>query len=202
MDEWKSFTFDFRSSTFTLLVLDKKFIKAIKKHDRKAQNTLYQRCFGILMNVALRYKTNEDDAAYLVNEGFLNVLTNIEKIDTEINIIPWLRRIMINVAIDEFRKNKKYRGTLSMTNHDFEEVHGLAQEADIEFESAEYFQALLNQLPRATNNVFNLYAIDGYSHKEISSMLEISVETSKWHVKQARKKLKKLYNENERKEVG
>ncbi|MFT4722300.1 MAG: RNA polymerase sigma factor (sigma-70 family) [Flavobacteriales bacterium] len=184
------------------MILDKKFIKALKKQDRKAQNTLYQKCFGILMNVALRYKNNEDDAAFLANEGFIKVLSTIEKIDTSTSIVSWLRRIMVNTAIDDFRKNKKYAGTLSMTNHDFEEVYGLSEEADLEFESTEFFQSLLNQIPRATSNVFNIYAIDGYSHKEVAEMLEISVETSKWHVKQARKKLRELYNQSENRKVG
>jgi len=184
------------------LILEKKFIRALKKRDRKAQNTLYQKCFGILMNVALRYKNNEDDAAFLANEGFIKVLSNIEKIDTSKSIVSWIKRIMVNTAIDDFRKNKKYAGTLFMTNYDFEEVHGLSEEANLEFESAEFLQSLLNNLPRATNNVFNLYVIDGYSHKEISEMLEISAETSKWHVKQARKRLKELYNQSEKKNVG
>ena len=69
------------------------------------------------MNVALRYKNNEDDAAFLANEGFIKVLSTIEKIDTSTSIVSWLRRIMVNTAIDDFRKNKKYAGTLSMTNH-------------------------------------------------------------------------------------
>lgn len=154
------------------------------------------------MNVCLRYKNNEDDAAFLANEGFIKILSNIGKIDASKSIISWMKRIMVNTAIDDFRKNKKYAGTLSMTNHEFEEVHSLSEEANLEFESAEFFQSLLNQLPRATNNVFNLYAIDGYSHKEISVLLEISAETSKWHVKQARKRLKKLYNQSENKQVG
>ncbi len=154
------------------------------------------------MNVALRYKNNEDDAAYLVNEGFIKILSSIGKIDHSKSIVSWMKRIMVNTAIDDFRKNKKYVGTLSMTNHDFEEVYGLSQEADLEFESTEFFQSLLNHLPRATNNVFNLYAIDGYTHKEIAEMLEISTETSKWHVKQARKRLKELYNQSENKQVG
>jgi len=154
------------------------------------------------MNVAHRYKNNPDDAAYLANEGFIKVLSSIEKIDSSKSIVPWIKRIMVNTAIDDFRKNKKYAGTLSLTNHDFEEVYGLSEEADLEFESAEFFQSLLNQLPRATNNVFNLYVIDGYSHKEVAEMLLISIETSKWHVKQARKKLRELYNQSENKHVG
>lgn len=154
------------------------------------------------MNVSLRYKSNEDDAAYLVNEAFLKILKNIENIDTSKSIVSWLRRIMVNTAIDDFRKNKKYRGTLSMTNSDFEELKIESSHDNLEFESAEYLQSLLNKLPRATNNVFNLYAIDGYTHKEVAEMLQISVETSKWHVKQARKRLRTLYNQIEKKDVG
>jgi len=60
------------------------------------------------MSVALRYKNSEDDAAYLANEGFIKVLSNIDKINSSKSIVPWMKRIMVNTAIDDFRKNKKY----------------------------------------------------------------------------------------------
>ncbi len=154
------------------------------------------------MNISLRYKKNEDDAAFLVNEAFLKILSGIDKIDVNKSLLPWMKRIMVNTAIDDFRKNKKHAQTFAHTSEEFEEIGTTAVEEHLEFESAEFFQSLLNQLPNATNHVFNLFAIDGYTHKEVADMLSISIETSKWHVKQARKRLKELYLKTENKQVG
>jgi RNA polymerase sigma factor (sigma-70 family) len=82
-------------------------IKRIVKQDRKAQLELYRICFSTLMSVAFRYKKNEEDAAALANEAFLKILTNIAKYNSISPFEAWIRRIAINTAIDDYRKNKK-----------------------------------------------------------------------------------------------
>ncbi|NQY66176.1 MAG: RNA polymerase sigma factor, partial [Flavobacteriales bacterium] len=170
--------------------LDKEFLKKIKKRDKKAQLLLYDQCFGIMMSSALRYKRNVDDAAALVNESFLKVLVNIKKYDTNKPIEAWIRRIVINTALDDFRKNKKRYEAI------FEDQNEPNSNTCVSFnniESAiemEYVQEAMNTLSPATRIVFNLYVFDGYSHQEISEKRSITIETSKWHVKEARKKLR------------
>ena len=101
---------------------------------------------------------------------------------------------MINTIIDEFRKNKKERETIEYNN--FERVEDYDSyidfnAADLQFDAAE-LEFMVKQLPEMSQKVFNLFAIDGYSHKEISKMLGMSTGTSKWHVAYARKELKQM----------
>ena len=140
------------------------------------------------MSVAYRYKNNEEDAKSLSITSFLKVLTNIESYKPNIPFNAWIRRIAINTAIDDFRKNSKhnlieYSDEIS-TNENY-----TINDYDLEIRAEELNNMIL-KLPKATKLVFNLFAIDGYSHKEIAEQLNISTNTSKWHVKEARKKLK------------
>ncbi len=174
-----------------------KLIKDVIKKKRKAQMEFYRKYFSLLMSVAFKYHKNEEDSAASVNTAFLKIFDNLDKYKPEIPIEVWMRRITINHIIDEFRKNKKYKETFTnSTDDEFienENVDNNTFEDDIETEVVE---EVLKQLPNATKNVFCLYAIDGYSHKEIQDLLGISYETSKWHVKEARKKLKTLLNKH------
>jgi len=176
-----------------------KLIKDIIKKKRKAQMEFYRKYFGLLMSVAFKYHRNEEDAAAIVNTAFLKIFDNIEKYNPEIPIEVWMRRITINHIIDEFRKNKKHKETfIDVVGEETYESNSNTEnnifEEDIETEIVE---EILNQLPNATKNVFCLYAIDGYSHKEITELLGIGYETSKWHVKEARKRLKALLNKHQ-----
>jgi len=166
-------------------------IKRIVKQDRKAQMELYRNCFSTLMSVAFRYKKNEEDAAALSNDAFLKILTNIEKYNPKTPFEAWVRRIAINTAIDDYRKNRK-REEMFETADNFDGLEeAIYNDIDSEIETEELNDMLLT-LPKATRVVFNLFAIDGYSHKEITEELNIKLETSKWHMKEARKRLKAL----------
>jgi RNA polymerase sigma-70 factor (ECF subfamily) len=170
------------------LELDNSFIKKLINQDRRAQLELYKKCFGILMSVAYRYKKNVEDAKSLSINSFLKVLTNIESYKPNVPFTAWIRRIAINTAIDNFRKNSKhnlieYSDEIS-TNENY-----TINDYDLEIRAEELNNMIL-KLPKATKLVFNLFAIDGYSHKEIAEQLNISTNTSKWHVKEARNKLK------------
>ena len=92
---------------FYFLVIDKSFIKKLANNDQRAQLLLYKKCFSILMSVAYRYKNNEEDAKSLAISSFLKILKNIEKYKDEIPFEAWIRRISINNAIDDFRKNQR-----------------------------------------------------------------------------------------------
>jgi len=167
-----------------------KLIKDVIKGKRKAQLELYRLCFSLLMSVTSRYKNNKEDAAFLANDAFLKVVSNLKKYDKKNPFEAWVRRITINVVTDDYRKNKKrieMFDSVDEYSHDIEDVS--FNEIDKEMEEEEVYQCLL-KLPPATRTVFSLFAIDGFSHKEICSELEISLETSKWHMKEARRRLK------------
>lgn len=168
--------------------IDKELQNLIRKQDKKAQLLLYKDCFQILMNVAYRYKKNKEEAASLVNEAFLKILENFDKYALEKPFIPWIKRICINTAIDDFRKNSSYFQVMdlqdtSVYENQIQETSSFENSLDLE-----KMHALLQQLlPNASRIVFLLYAVDAYSHEEIAKELNISTETSKWHVKTARK---------------
>jgi RNA polymerase sigma factor (sigma-70 family) len=174
--------------------IDALLLQQCRKGDRKGQYQLFRRCFPVLMSVCLRYKKDEGDAKAALNEGFLKILQNLDKYSSSTPFEAWIRRIMINTLIDDFRKNRKVREL--MEYRDFSD-NGSHQdpvdfnEADKMFD-AEQLTALIRELPPMSQKVFNLFAIDGYSHKEVSDMLQISEGTSKWHLSFARKRLKEM----------
>lgn len=182
------------------MVIEKQLLAACINRERKAQFQLYKKCYGVLMSVCMRYKKNREDAAELVNQGFLKILQHIEKYNETAPFEAWIRKIMVNTVIDEFRKEKK--DLESMEYSDFQNnthynQHINYNNADLNFD-AEELEKMLKQLPPVSSRVFNLFAIDGYGHKEIGVMLKISEGTSKWHVNFARNKLKEMIEEKKK----
>lgn len=141
------------------------------------------------MGVCVRYVKDDGEARALLNAGFLKILTKLDSYKSHVPFEAWTRRIMINTIIDQYRKDKKYREQIIVT--DLEEAGETNHSVDYNYAEqhfdAEELMEYVRQLPPVSQQVFNLFAIDGYSHKEISKMLKISVGTSKWHVSFARK---------------
>ena len=151
-----------------------KLIKSVIKKKRKAQLEFYRTYFGLLMSIAYKYYNNEEDAAAIVNTAFLKIFDNLDKYNFSTPIEAWMRRITINHIIDEFRKNKKYAETF-IDNKEENNTTVSFNLNDIENDiEDEVVTSILQQLPNATKNVFCLYAIDGFSHKEITELLNIS----------------------------
>jgi len=178
------------------MLVDKSLLKDCQNNKRRAQFELYRKCYGILMGVCLRYQRNSSDAEELLNMGFLKIVTKLDKYNSDIPFEAWIRRIMINTIIDEFRKNKKSKQIIEYT--DFDGIHESRSvsynEADLLFD-AEELELMIQKLPPVSQKVFNMHVIDGYSHKEIAEIMEISVGTSKWHVSHSRKILRGLLEE-------
>ncbi len=179
------------------MAINPTLIKDCARGDRKAQFQLYKSCYGLLMSVCLRYRKQENDAIEILNVGFMKILTNLDKYKEHVPFEAWSRRIMINTLIDDFRKNRKVRELIESTDFEHEKIYKDSIEyndADLQFD-ADDLQNMINQLPPMSGKVFNLFAIDGYSHKEIGKMLGISDGTSKWHLSFARKKLQGMVKE-------
>jgi RNA polymerase sigma-70 factor (ECF subfamily) len=160
-----------------------------RKNNRKAQYELYRQCFPVLMGICSRYHENEIDSRAEVNEGFLKIILNLEKYSSQIRFKVWIRRIMINAIIDQFRKDKKYREQVEHTEAPHLHVVAPADVTLRDHYDAEELLTMIRKLPPMTNRVFNMFAIDGYSHFEVAQLLNISEGTSKWHVSTARKLL-------------
>jgi RNA polymerase sigma factor (sigma-70 family) len=174
---------------FYTVILDPKLLKRLQKLDKKAQLLFYRQCFDILMSTCVKYTNNRDDAAIFVNEAFLKIITNIDKVDIDKSLDQWMRKIAVNTIIDHFRKHNKERNVI-IEEQTYEEI-GVENEIEQTIEQ-EYIEDLLSNLPFKTKLVLNLHYREGYSHKEIADMLSISVETSKWHIKSARRQLKSI----------
>ncbi|MBX2889299.1 MAG: sigma-70 family RNA polymerase sigma factor [Saprospiraceae bacterium] len=171
--------------------IDPQLLSAAHRGDRKAQYALYRVCFPVLMAVCMRYRRDEQAAAAALNSGFLKIVQNLARYRREdVPFEAWIRRIMINTVIDEFRREKKWRELTVFTDaveRDCDEAIDW-NEAEQRL-SIQYLETLLHRLPPVTQQVFNLFALDGFSHREIGEMLDISEGTSKWHVNHARQKL-------------
>lgn len=164
------------------------------KNNRKSQQQLYKLCFGFILRVCMRYTNNRDNANAMLNTAFLKILNNLQTFNQQTQFEPWIRTIVIRTAIDDFRKNKQYDELIEHVENLAEVVpaHYSSMNEAAEKLDAAYIDLCLLALPAMSRQVFNLFAIDGYSHKEISSMLNIAEGTTKWHVSFARQKLKEL----------
>lgn len=177
------------------MIIQPHLIDSCIKHDRRAEYELYKLTYSYLMSICLRYARDKDSAAESLNIGFLKILKNLTSYKPNIPFKSWIRRVMVNTLIDEYRKNKREKEKISYVQEyydssDFSDVNEALSRLNYQ-----QIVAHINLLPEATKKVFNLFAIDGYSHKEIGEMLMISEGTSKWHLNAARQKLKE-YIEN------
>jgi RNA polymerase sigma factor (sigma-70 family) len=144
------------------------------------------------MPVCYRYHCNEQDARSALNEGFMKILKGLDAIDGEVNFYAWSKRVMVNSLIDEYRRSKKHNQHLAYkeSERELEFFSCWAQNDAENLMGYEHLLSLLRELPTVSAQVFNLYVLDGYSHKEIGEMLGISDGTSKWHLSTARKLLR------------
>jgi RNA polymerase sigma factor (sigma-70 family) len=167
---------------------EKNLIKACISKERWAQKELYETYYGKMIGVCLRYSNDQDDAKDILHEGFIKVFKNIDKYQLGTSLGAWIRRIMINTSIDYYRKSIRRR-TEDLDQAQYE----MAEDEDpISNCSAKEIMQCVQQLSPAYRVVFNLYAIEGYSHKEISKQLEISESTSRSNLVKARVKLKQM----------
>lgn len=148
----------------------------------------------MLMPVCYRYENNELDARAQMNMGFLKICQNLKKYPRHIPFEAWAKRVMINTIIDEYRKAKKYKENIQVREYDHELEYHATPELNLVTESYEEENTteLLKTLPEITRKVFNLYVFEGYTHKEIGELLNISQNTSKWHLHNGKNKLRKL----------
>lgn len=168
-------------------------LEACVRNDRRAQKQLYEQCYRMLITVCMRYYSNAEDARFAFNNGFLKIINGLASVDlSQINFPAWSKRVMVNVLIDEYRKNKNHDTLIFAKETDRElEIHAEnASNHGAETMDYEAIMGLLKTIPPISAHVFTLYVIDGYNHKEIGDLLEITEGTSKWHLSTARKHLR------------
>jgi RNA polymerase sigma factor (sigma-70 family) len=175
--------------------VDKEVIQQCIKGDRRAQEKLYKICFQLLMPLCYKYVRQEELARELLNESFVKIIYALKNYNSDLSFKKWAQSITINHLINEYHKQKRLRKIMD-ENAELENSYVMYAQHDKNTYDTnienERVSALLNQLPPSSRKVFSLFALEGFSHEEISNMLNISTGTSKWHLSNAREMLKKL----------
>lgn len=167
-------------------------IVGCQKDKRKAQKELYDRYAPVLLGVCMRYAKDSSEAEDVLQEGFIKIFDKIKLFNGQGSFEGWMRKLMVNTAISNYRKNLKryYKADI-----DEPQVQGMTSEkSNLEFTKDELMQ-VINSLPDGYRMVFNLYAIEGYKHKEIGELLEIDETTSKSQYSRAKKQIQKKLTE-------
>jgi RNA polymerase sigma-70 factor (ECF subfamily) len=159
----------------------------------QAQRLLYKHYFGYAKSICLRYTSSQEEAEEVLNEGFFKVFTHVKDFDSTYPFKVWLRTIMINTAISYYRKHKKHHEKRTA----YEDVPYLGIEEDVVSQITEQeILMLVQQIRPIYKNLFLLYVVDGYNHREIAGLLEINEATVRSHYVRARVQLQQLINKN------
>jgi RNA polymerase sigma-70 factor (ECF subfamily) len=173
------------------------------KGDRRSQQAIHKMFYGKMKVVCMRYTRDSDHAMDVLQEGFLKVFNNLEKYTGVGTFEGWMRRIMVNLSIDRYRRLKHDLVLLGEQNDIENWSGGTDDESDDSDENEEIYDITpeqiidaMQQLTPAYRTVFNLYVYEDYTHQDIAEALGISVGTSKSNYAKAKKNMKKLLTKN------
>lgn len=166
---------------------EKELIAACKKGDRKAQKALYDRYASVLLGIARRYVKNTEDAEDVLVEGFFKIMTKLDMYSGNGSFEGWMKRIVVNESLMFLRKRGSFKADVELENVDAKDDTNI--EDDL---LASDILNVLDDLPTGYRTVFNMYVIEGYKHREIAEILNISINTSKSQLILAKKKMQVL----------
>jgi len=169
-----------------------KIVVGCKKKKPRAQAELFKMFSDKMFGTCLYYSDNKEDAEDLLHDGFMKIFENIGKYESG-NLEAWMRKVFINMALMRYRKQKRETSVEEIS-------HSVAGDQNAESDTglnAGELMAMVSRLPAQYRLVFNLYAIEGYKHKEIAEMLEISEGTSKSNLSRARQILQNQLKEDD-----
>ncbi len=176
---------------------DNELIEGCRQNNRKAQKLLYDLHSPVMFGVCMRYVKNREDAEDVMIEGFFKAMTNIHQFTGAGNFQGWIRRIMVNESLMFLRKQHNFRMTVEVSNIEIKSQVNVEDEL-----SAQDILNLLDKLPTGYRTVFNLYVLEGYKHREIAELLDISINTSKSQLILAKKRMRRLIQQNQLPGVG
>src|SRR6056297_2093151 len=171
------------------LYSDTELVQGCKNNDRKYQELLYRKYAKKMYGICLSYARDRSMAQDMLQDGFIKVFKKIDTFKEQGSLEGWIRRIITNTALDHLRKKSKLYEFID-DNKEVEEER--MDNSILENINADGIFSMIKQLPEGAKAVFNLYAVEGYSHKEIAEKLEITEGTSKSQFKRARSLLKTL----------
>lgn len=181
-------------SNIYINIPDEELVKGCFKQEEKYFSMIYQKYYRKMFHLCKRYAINKEEAEDLVQEGFIIVYKQLKKFEFRGSFEGWMRRVMVNNAINYIRVKKKLsfiESTEDMTLQSDTEDYSVANDEIKDHISSDVLMKMISELPDAYRMIFNMYAIDGFSHREISEALKIKESTSRANLTKARLKLKK-----------
>jgi len=169
---------------------DEQLVNKCLEKDTLAQKQLFEFYSRRMMGVCLRYSKDMDEAKDVLQMGFIKIFEKLEMYNHQGSLEGWIRKIIVNTALDNIRKNKKLQNNVEIEKVDFQLQN--ANENAIDVLSAQDLLKVIQSMPTGFRTVFNMYVIEGFSHKEIAEELNISVSTSKSQFSRARVYLQKI----------
>ncbi|TSE04881.1 MULTISPECIES: RNA polymerase sigma factor [Aquimarina] len=166
-------------------------IKGCKKGNAVAQEQLYRLYSSKLFSICLKYSNDYSSAEDTLQDAFITIFDKITQYKNKGSFEGWIKRVTINTALQKYRKQKVF----DIINE--EQIEEVEVQIDDDEVSLDYLLKIIQQLPDRYRLVFNLYVLDGYSHKEVAEMLEISIGTSKSNLARARNILKEKLETNQ-----
>ena len=175
------------------------FLKKCIKGDRKSQKLLYESFYSKMLVVCMRYATDYNEAQDILHEGFIKVFSKLKSFKNKGSLEGWIRRIIVNSAIDYIRNKRKlifdHKEKSIIDNIAADDEFTVEQEYEKKI-TAELIIELIQKLSPAYQTVFNLYVIEGYTHKQIAERLGISEGTSKSNLAKAKIRLREMFEKN------
>jgi RNA polymerase sigma-70 factor (ECF subfamily) len=172
-------------------MIEKEIVEKCKSGDRKAFTFLYNKYAPKMLGVCFRYAKSRDEAEDMLQEGFVRLFQNIKSFKGSGSFEGWMRRIIVNTAINYYKTQIKYNNTVNVENNEYlfkqEEPETDSKYGDV---SQSRLLEMIKELPDGYKMVFNLYVLDGYSHQEIADILSVSINTSKSQLSKARRMLR------------
>jgi RNA polymerase sigma-70 factor (ECF subfamily) len=177
----------------------RELVNGCVRNDRKCQQQVYKMFYSKMMGVCMRYASDSDQAKDILQDGFIKLFGNLSKYSFEGSFEGWVRRIMVNTAIDYFRKSRSNNVLLLPDEGDIEKIQEDVEEDDYELEVEEPIEytmddvvGAMQQLSPAYRAVFNLFVVENLAHQDIADKLGISVGTSKSNFAKAKKNIRKI----------
>lgn len=162
-------------------------VEACLKNDRTAQRELYDKFSPLLLGVCMRYTNSQEEGEDILIEGFTKIFSHLSEFRFDCSLLTWMKRIMLNTAISHFRSNYKRYHDSSLEE---EIVDSPAYEATDTKVNEKDLLSLIQQMPKTYKVIFNLFVVEGFSHKEIGEMLDIQECTSRSQLVRAKNWLK------------
>lgn len=167
---------------------DDALLQGCRLGERLAQKVLYERYFGRNMALCMRYTGSRDEALEILNMAFLKVFQHVDRYEPTGSLGGWIARIVFHTAIDHIRSQRTYRQRIQFP----EQVEAAHADKVHDRLATEDILLKIQSLPATQRQVFNLYVVDGYRHRDIAELLGFDEATSRWHLAQARKRLQTL----------